>query len=293
MSAQKSSAALGGILLYSAGVLLFAINDALGKWLVADYSVAQIMVLRGLGAIAVLGPALGATRSRFTGPRPWGLHLARVGCSAVDTYCFYFASKSLPLADVMTLYLATPLIVVALSGILLAERVGPRRWAAVVMGFVGVLIALHPSSAALSPGAIVALSGALMFALSLTITRKLRATPWLELVTYQVAGSALVGAALAPVGWIVPTMTDLGLMSLVGIVSMCCFMCVTKALSIAPASLLAPFQYASVVWAALMGWIVWGDVPSQALVLGGAVIVVSGLVVLRFEGSTAASEAAA
>lgn len=293
MSAQRSGDALGGILLYSAGVLFFAINDALGKWLVADYSVAQIMTLRGLGAIAVLGPALGAARPRFTGPRPWGLHLARVGCSATDTYCFYFASKAMPLADVMTLYLATPLIVVALSGVMLRERIGLRRWAAVVAGFAGVLIALHPSGAALSPAAFVALSGSLMFALSLTITRRLRATPWLELVTYQVVGTGLIGAALAPVGWVAPSVIDLGLMALLGIVSMCCFMCITKALSIAPASMLAPFQYLSVVWAALMGWIVWGDVPSQALVLGGAVIVASGLFVLRSEGRAAASGAVA
>ncbi len=293
MSAQKSGDALGGIVLYSAGVLFLSVNDALGKWLVADYSVAQVMTLRGLGAIAVLGPALGAVRSRFTGPRPFGLHLCRVACSAIDTYCFYFAARSLPLADVMTLYLAAPLIVVALSGVVLGERVGARRWAAVVAGFAGVLIALHPSGAALSPGAIVALAGSLMFALSLTITRQLRATPWLELVTYQVVGTGLVGAALAPVGWIAPTVTDIGLMAVVGIVSMCCLMCVTKALSIAPASLLAPFQYLSIVWAAIMGWIVWGDVPSGAIVLGSAVIVASGLVVLRFEGRAAAPDAAA
>lgn len=283
MSAQRSGDALGGIVLYSAGVLFFVVTDALSKWLVADYSVAQVMTLRGLGAVAVLGPALTTMRSRFTGPRPFGLHLARVACSAIDTYCFYFAAKSLPLADLMTLYLSAPLIVVALSGVMLREHVGARRWTAVVAGFVGVLIALHPSGAALSQGAIVALAGSLMFALSLTITRRLRATPWLELVTYQTVGTGLIGTALAPVGWIAPTVTDLGLMLIVGIMSVCCFMCITKALSIAPASLLAPFQYLSVVWAVILGWLVWGDVPSQAMVLGSTIIVASGLIVLRFE----------
>lgn len=291
MSVQRPGHALGGILLYSIGIFCFAVSDALGKWLVADYSVAQLMTLRGLGAVAVLGPALGATQSRFIGPRPWGLHLARVACSAIDTYCFYFASRSLPLADELTLYLAAPLIMVALSSLMLGERVGLGRWAAVLAGFAGVLIALHPSGAALSPAALVALFGALMFALSLTITRRLRATPWLELVTYQVVGTGLVGAALAPLGWIAPTMADLGLMALVGIVSMGCFMCITKALSIAPASVLAPLQYLSVVWAALMGWLVWGDVPSQALVMGCLVIIASGLVVLRVEGRATAAEA--
>lgn len=293
MSAQRSGHALGGILLYSAGVLFFSINDALGKWLAADYGVAQIMALRGIGAITVLGAAIGSTHARFTGPRPLGLHLARVAFSTVDIYCFYLSAKTLPLADVMTLYLAAPLIVVALSCAVLGERVGVQRWAAVVAGFAGVVIALHPSGAALSPGALVALAGSFMFALSLTITRLLRQTSWVELATYQMGGSVLVGAALAPVGWIVPSVGDLALMSLVGLVSMSCMMCITKAVTIAPASLLAPFQYLSIVWATLLGWIVWGDVPSQALVAGCAVIVASGLFVVRHEGRVAAAEAAA
>lgn len=292
MPAQRSGHALGGILLYSAGVLFFAINDALGKWLAADYAVAQIMALRGLGAMAVLGATLRSTRVRFGGPRPLGLHLARVAFSTLDIACFYVSAKALPLADVMTLYLAAPLMVVALSGVMLGERIGIRRWAAVATGFVGVLIALHPSSAALTPGAIAALAGAFLFALTMTTTRLLRETSWVELATYQMGGSVLVGAALAPVGWITPGLGDLTLMALVGSVSMGCMMCITKAITIAPASLLAPFQYMSIVWAAMMGWIVWGDVPTPTLVAGCAVIVASGLFVVRHEGRLAAAAAA-
>ena len=159
-------------------------------------------------------------------------------------------------------------------------------------GFAGVVIALCPSGAALSPGAVVALAGAFMFALSLTVTRLLRETSSIELVTYQMGASILVGAVLAPAGWIAPSVGDLALMALVGIVSMVCMLCITKAITIAPASVLAPFQYLSIVWAALLGWIVWGDVPSQALVAGCAVIVASGLFVVRHEGRAARAQTA-
>ncbi len=291
MLSRKPGDALLGIVLYSIGVFFFTVNDALGKWLVADYSVAELMALRGVGALIVLGPALGLTRARFAAPHQWVLQSARVACSAIDTFCFYFATRSLPLADVMAFYLAAPLIVVALSSAVLGERVGAGRWAAVLVGFVGVVIALHPSTRALAPVALIALLGSSMFAVTITITRRLRATPWLELVTFQVVGSSLLGALGAPSGWVTPSILDFALMTLVGIVSMVCFMCITKALAIAPASLLAPFQYTSIVWAALMGWMVFGDVPGSPVILGSAVIIGSGLFVLRREGAGVAAPA--
>ena len=272
-----------GILLYSVGVFFFAVTDALGKWLVADYSVGQVIALRSAGAMLVLAPLLMWRRTRFVGARHWRLHLFRVASSAIDTYCFYKASVTMPLADVMTFYLAAPLIVVALSAVALGETVGRHRWAAVLAGFVGVLIALKPSGAALAPASLLALLGSGMFAASIVATRRLRDVPWLELVFYQVVGSGLVGGVVAPVGWVTPSPGDAALMGLVGIVSMSCYMCITKALAVAPASLLAPFQYLSIVWAALMGFLVWGDVPGPAVVAGSVVIVASGLVVLRRE----------
>lgn len=287
MTGPRTEQARAGILLYSAGIFLFAVNDALGKWLVADYGVAQIMALRGLGAILVLAPVLWLAGARFAGPLHGALQALRVTTSAVDTFCFYAASRTLPLADVMTFYLAAPLIVVALSRLVLGEAVGPRRWTAVVVGFIGVLIALRPSGAVLSPGALVALLGSLMFASTLTLTRHLRDVPALELVAVQVAGQALLGAAIAPFDWVSPPPGDLGLMALVGVVSMACLFGITRALSLASASRLAPLQYLSIVWAAIMGWLVWGDVPSSPIVLGSAVIIASGLVVLRREAVVA------
>ena len=162
------------MLLYLLGVFLFAANDALGKWLVADYSVGEVMLVRSVGAFAIL-VVLAKTQGRsLRVSGQWGLQIARILFLTVDTYCFFTGVQGLPLADVMTFYMAAPLIVTALSGPLLGERVGPRRWAAVMLGFVGVVIALAPTSAAISPYALIALGGSLMFALALIVTRKLR-----------------------------------------------------------------------------------------------------------------------
>jgi S-adenosylmethionine uptake transporter len=150
MPIPRSDTAGLGVVLYLAGVALFALNDALGKWLVADYGVGQLMLLRSIGAGVVLAPLIASLRIKFIDPRRPGLQVLRVLCAAIDTFAFYYATRYMPLADVMTFYMATPLIVTALSAILLGEKVERFRWIAVLIGFVGVLIALRPSPQMLS-----------------------------------------------------------------------------------------------------------------------------------------------
>src|SRR3974390_2068128 len=134
-----------GVAIYLAGVFLFALNDALGKWLVADYGVGQLMLLRSLGAGLVLAPMHWRLRvSLIDAPRP-SLQVLRVLCMAADTFAFFYATRFMPLADVMTFYMAAPLIVTALSAPLLGEKVERFRWIAVSAGFVGVLIAPRPT----------------------------------------------------------------------------------------------------------------------------------------------------
>lgn len=273
-----------GIALYLAGVALFAANDALGKWLVTDYSVAELMLIRSLGAGVLLLVLARMTGARLALPRgQWPLHLLRILLLAADSYCFYFGTRALPLADVMTFYMSAPLIITAGSALLLDERVGMKRWGAIVVGFGGVVIALQPTGAAFSASALVALAGAACFALAMVITRRLRDCHWLTLVAWQFIGCGIVGALASPIGWVVPTALDFGLMALVGFVACGCFMLITNALSLAPASLLAPFQYSAILWASILGWIFWGDRPTPPIILGNAIIIGSGLFVLYRE----------
>jgi S-adenosylmethionine uptake transporter len=275
----RSGTAGLGVGLYLLGVGLFAINDALGKWLVRDYGVGQLMLLRSIGAVIVLAPMVLSLRVNIIDPRRALLQVLRILVAAVDTFAFYYATRFLPLADVMTFYMATPLIVTALSAPLLGEKVERFRWIAVLIGFVGVLIALRPSPQMFSWIAPLALFGAIMFALSQTITRELRGIHWLPLVFWQFVGSGLIGAATVPFAWTTPTAFDLGLMALVGVVSMFCFIFIVRALALARAAVLAPLQYSAILWAALMGWLVWRDAPTLPIVVGNAIIIGSGLYV--------------
>jgi len=279
MPIPRSGTAGLGVILYLAGVGFFAFNDALGKWLVADYGVGQLMMLRTIGAGVVFAPMVLSLRVKLIDRRQPGLQVLRVLCAAVDTFAFYYATRSMPLADVMTFYMATPLIVTALSAPLLGEKVERFRWIAVVIGFVGVLIALRPSPQMFSWAAPIALFGATSFALSQTITRKLRGIHWLPLVLWQFVGGGLIGAATVPWVWTTPSLFDLGLMFLLGIVAMVCFIFIVRALSLARAAVLAPLQYSAILWAAIMGWLIWRDVPTLPIVVGNAIIIGSGLYV--------------
>ena len=279
MPIPRSDTAGLGVVLYLAGVALFALNDALGKWLVADYGVGQLMLLRSIGAGVVLAPLIVSLRIKFIDPRRPGLQVLRVLCAAIDTFAFYYATRTMPLADVMTFYMATPLIVTALSAPLLGEKVERFRWIVVLIGFVGVLIALRPSPQMLSWAAPIALFGATTFALSQTITRELRGIHWLPLVLWQFIGTGLVGAATIPWTWTTPSLFDLGLMFLVGAVAMLCFIFIVRALALARASVLAPLQYSAILWAAILGWLIWRDVPTLPIVVGNAIIIGSGLYV--------------
>src|SRR5271163_4921268 len=279
MPMPRSGTAGLGVVLYLVGVGLFAVNDALGKWLVKDYGVGQLMMLRSVGAAVVLAPMILSLKVKLVDRRQAPLQVARVLCAAVDTFAFYYATRFMPLADVMTFYMATPLIVTALSAPLLGEKVERFRWIAVLVGFVGVLIALRPSPQMLSWAAPIALSGAIAYALSQTITRDLRGIHWAPLVLWQFVGSGLIGAATIPWAWTTLSLFDLGLMFLVGVVSMTCFIFIVRALALARAAVLAPLQYSAIVWAAIMGWLVWRDAPTLPIIVGNAIIIGSGLYV--------------
>ena len=280
-----------GVAFYLLGVFLFALNDAMGKWLVADYGVGQLMMLRSVGAGLVLAPMIASLRVDVFDFEQAPLQILRIVCMAADTFSFYWATRSMPLADVMTFYMAAPLIITALSAPLLGETVERFRWVAVAIGFLGVLIALRPSSHLFSWGAPVALFGATMYALGQTITRKLRRTHWLPLVVWQFAGAGVIGAATIPFVWRTPSGFDLALMFLVGVVSMACFVFITRALAMTRAAVLAPLQYSAIVWAAIMGWIVWRDTPTWPIVLGAGIIIGSGLFVAAHGVRSRASSA--
>jgi drug/metabolite transporter (DMT)-like permease len=193
---------------------------------------------------------------------------------------------------VITFYLAGPIYVTALSVILLGERVGWRRWAAVLIGFVGVVVALRPSAASFTYPALIALAGSLFFAVSMITTRMLRGTSDTMLVTTQTLGALLFGAIAAPFGWTTPSLRDFLLLCLLGIVALVAHACTNRSLKLAPASVVVPYQYTLIVWAIVFGYLVFGDVPAALMLLGAAVIIAAGLFIfLREPGEATPPEA--
>jgi drug/metabolite transporter (DMT)-like permease len=279
---DERSARLAGIGLMLLSIFMFSFGDALGKFMVATYSVGQLLWLRACAALIVLLPMVWRDRAAFMQlERPW-LQLLRVTLSTLEVAAFFLATVYLPLADVITYYLACPIFVTALSP-LLREHVGWRRWSAVLIGFCGVLIALRPSSQTVSWPALIALGGSLSFALLMLITRSLRRTPDIVLASSQFAGTFTLGALMSPFGWVTPSAGSLALFAAAGCISVAALLCVNRSLKLAPASVVVPYQYSMIVWAVMFGYFVFGDVPSIATIVGAAIIIGAGLYIFLRE----------
>ncbi len=283
------NASLAGIGMMLLGILLFSLNDVLGKWLVATYSVGQLLLIRSAAALAVLAPFIvrqGVMRTLR--PEKPGLQVLRVALGSVESGLFYLAVSHLPLADTMTIWMAAPVWVVILAALLLGETVSPGRWLAVLAGFLGVVVTLAPSGASLSLPALVALLGSLLFAGLMIAGRHLRATPDVTLVGWQTFGTLLIGAALVPFGWVTPGLIDFGLLALLGVVAMVAHLCVTRSLKLAEASVVTPYQYTLILWALVFGWLVFGDRPTPQMLAGAGLIVAAGLALIVLERRRAA-----
>ena len=268
-----------GIGLMMLAVLLFSLNDTLGKWLAGYYQAPQILLCRSISAALVLAPILArtgfGTLIRVERPR---LQIVRALLGGIETGLFYLVVRYLPLADAMTFYLAGPIYVTLLAAMFLGEKVGWRRWTAVLVGFAGVVIALQPAATHFGWPAGLALLGSIMYAVFLTVTRSLRGTPDFVMASWQMGSSLLLGILATPFVF-VPFVRwyDVALLALLGVVSLGAILCVNRSLKIAPASVVVPYQYMLIVWAVIFGYVVFGDVPAPETLVGAAIIVAAGL----------------
>jgi drug/metabolite transporter (DMT)-like permease len=279
---------LAGIVLMLAGIFFFALNDAMGKWLIATFSVGQVLLVRSAAALVILAPFIKREgwRAFRQAPRP-KMQLLRAVFATFEVACFYWALADMSLADVMTFYLAGPIYVTAMSPLLLGEHVGWRRWLAVLAGFVGVMIALRPTGGAFSPAALIAIAGSLSFSIFMVYTRLVRGTSDVVLVTIQNVAALIFGAIAAPLSWVALSWFDGALLTLLGVVAMIAYVCINRALSIAPASVVVPYQYTTIVWAILLGYIFFGDIPGTPMLIGAGIIIVAGIYIFVREQTLA------
>lgn len=283
---------LAGIALMCAAVLCFACLDASAKWVSRTVDPLQAAGLRYLGSFAVTAAFLnprtrpGILRSR----RPW-LQCGRALCLASATTFTFFALRSLPLTTTTSIGFAAPLIVTLLAGPLLGERLSARRLGAVLVGFAGVLVITRPGGAGFHPAMLLVLGTALCNALYSIATRSLAARDSSETTMFY---TGLVGALVflpaLPLVWEAPAAP--GIWPLIG--ALVVFGTVGHGLLIlahkrAPASVLAPFFYAQILWATLIGFAVFGELPDRWTLAGGAVVLASGLFLLRGERTRSAA----
>lgn len=291
-AADERTALLAGIGLMLAGVCFFSFGDAIGKFLVSTYSVGELLLLRAATSLVLMTPLIWRSRGAFALIRRPALQVLRVVLSISEIAAFFAASVYLPLADIITFYLAAPIFVTVLSAILLDEQVDLRRWVAVGVGFCGVLIALRPSAGVFGWPAAIALGGSIAFAVMMVVTRSLRGTPDVLLASMQFFGTFLFGIVALPFGWLTPSPRDLGFFMLAGGLAVFASLCVNRSLKLAPASVVVPYQYSMIVWAAIFGYLVFADVPSMATIIGAAVIIGAGLCIFLRERALGREETA-
>ncbi|WP_083507986.1 DMT family transporter [Aureimonas frigidaquae] len=272
-----------GIVLMLVGVFMFASNDALGKFLIATYSIGQILLIRSFAALAILSPFIWRERRSVLKPARRHIHIMRAVCSTAEVALFYGALFYLPLADVMTFYLAGPIYVTALSALILKEQVGWRRWSAVLVGFLGVLIALGPTFNQASLGAIIAVAGSFTYALLMISTRFLSHESGTTLITWQTVAALIFGLVTAPFDWTPVDLPGFAALALLGVIAMLAHVCVNQSLRVAEASVVVPYQYTLIVWAIVYGVLFFGDEPRLSLLAGAALIVGSGLFIFLRE----------
>jgi drug/metabolite transporter (DMT)-like permease len=279
-AARRASWGLGLVLL---AMLLFTCMDTIGKSLTASYPVQQVVWGRyffSFVSILVLVPRYGVVHLVRT--RRLGLQIARGLLLAIATLCMITAISVIPLADAYTITFTAPLLVTVLSIPLLGERVGWRRLAAVCVGFAGVLIVIRPGLRQIEPAMLLPLITASCFALYQVLTSRLGAHPdetALAMLFYVAVVGTVVMSALAPFIWQPVHAPDWGWMVATGALGTIGHLLLIRALWLAPASLLQPFIYSQIVWALGIGYVMFGDLPDLWMLLGGAVIIGSGLYV--------------
>jgi drug/metabolite transporter (DMT)-like permease len=268
-----------GIVCMVTATILFSGASAASKWLVGVYPVGEVLCLRSFASLiagaAMILPISGL--SAFVTHRPRD-HLARGLSQSISQLCLLLAFSLMPLAGAVAINFSAPLFAALVSIIWLKEPAGFVRGAALVIGFVGVLIVTNPGTNSLTLGALFALTNAVMYG---TVTVAVRGMTRTEsantLVIWQLAVLAFFHSFLLLFGWRSPTAIDAAMLFGTGFTNAIGQWFWTKALQLAPAPAVTPFYYLMLVWALMFGFFIWGDVPSASLLVGSAIVVMTGL----------------
>ena len=272
-------------------VLLFAMMSVLVRWLGDRVPLGQVVFFRSAAAIlpiALIYAWRGELMSAVRTDRPFG-HIGRGMISVAGMFLNFAALARLPLADANALSFASPLITVALAALILKEEVRIYRWTAVAIGFVGVVVMLWPyldvgimtASTSASVGALCAIVNAFTNAGSVIQTRRLTdSETTASIVFYFSLICTFAGLVTLPFAWVTPSATQLAALIAIGIIGGLSHIFLTESYRWAPASVVAPFDYAALLWAFFFGYTLFGEVPTIHVYIGAAIVAASGLFVI-------------
>ena len=288
--ASRSMHIAKGIVLKVASVLLFAVMSSLIRGFGDTVPVGQVVFFRSAFAIVpvvIIYAARGELVTALRTDHPFG-HLARGVISVFGMFLSFAALARLPLVDATAISFAAPLITVALAALILKERVRAYRWSAVVIGFFGVIVMLTPyldlgGAVATGPatGALLALSAAFCNAGTAIQTRRLTVTETTSAIVFYFSSfCAVAGLLTLPFAWHPPTELEFAKLVAIGVLAGVGHILLTEGYRFAPASVLAPFEYTAMVWAFVLGYAMFGEMPTPAVLLGAAIIAASGLFVI-------------
>ncbi len=289
MTAGAKNHNLIGIALMLGAMASLPLIDVLAKFLgQMGIPVLQIVWARlFFGAVVSLLPAVRATGWRGLWPANPVYHLIRSSLLILATFTFFLSLKFMPIADALAIFFVQPLVVVVLSALVLKERVGPRRWAAVFVGFIGTLIIIRPGFAAFNPGTLLALASGCFLAVYFVMTRRISGQAKAVVTTFQTAliGALLLSVAM-PLVWTPPTVTQWQMLAGLGLIATFGHFLIVRAYDFAEASLLAPLGYTEMIMATICGWVFFGDFPDRWTFVGVAILIASALYISLREGSS-------
>jgi drug/metabolite transporter (DMT)-like permease len=258
---------------------VFAASSAASKWLVQSYPIGEVLFTRTLVSLMVCSifilPQTGLSVFRTQRLRH---HLLRSGSQGVSQTFLLFAFTMMPLAGAIAINFSAPLFATLASALVLKEPVGAARWTALLVGFCGVLIVTHPGTGTFQIGALFALGNAVLYGSVTAGVRSMTRTESAETLTlYQLALLTAFFALFMPWTWIWPSPSDSVWILFNGTSNAIGQYWWTRALHLAPASAVAPFYYLSLIWASIMGFLIWGEMPTVSLVIGSVIVAGSGL----------------
>jgi drug/metabolite transporter (DMT)-like permease len=282
-----------GIGLLLTAMFTMTAMDAAVKWAVADYSLQQVNFIRSVAAMIVLFPVVwnegGLRAFRVTKPR---VHVWRTILILIISYTWFFALGRMKLADIGAIVMISPLLITSLSALLLKEYVGARRWIAVGVGFLGMLIIVRPGTGVFNPVALLAVTVALGYALFVLSNRANRDSESLTALTYYpLFGIFIVSGLLSPLDWTAPTIGAWAAMIFVGVCAGISHLCLTLAFRYASPPAIAPLEYTGLIWAVLFGYVLFDELPDSWTVFGMCLIAAAGVFVVYREASVSPESA--